>query len=127
MVAYTQIQSFANRGNALAAKYVGQSYNQYRPTSTTNPIIPANLVGTLMVRAKPTTTTTPEPNVYGNAVWKKCIYDRTSVQVGDYLVGPLGTFFVGAEQPLLPNVLVNCNRTIDIIRESSNGGANIAC
>src|ERR1700722_19714522 len=42
-----------------------------------------------------------KPNKYGKPTWYALV-DGTNLEVGDYFVGPEGTFFVATLQPLLP-------------------------
>lgn len=54
--------------------------------------------------------------------------DFTGIGVGDYLVGPGGTFFVADMPALRPVVAVQCNATVTLLRQNpqvaSGGGAS---
>lgn len=64
------------------------------------------------------------PNKYGKATWYG-VFDATGVMVGDYHIGPEGTFFVATLQPLLPILVVECNRTARIVRPQQQSGVGI--
>jgi hypothetical protein len=64
-----------------------------------------------------------KPNKYGKATWY-ALFDGTNTQVGDYLVGPAGTYFIAAMQLLLPILAVECNRTVTVFRPQVQTGAD---
>ena len=66
-----------------------------------------------------------KPNKYGKATWYALV-DGTDLEVGDYFIGPQGTFFIAALQPLLPILVVECNRGISVYRPQTQTGAGIA-
>jgi len=65
-----------------------------------------------------------KPNKYGKPTWY-ALFDATGAEVGDYFVGPQGTFFIATLQPLLPILVVECNRVIDVIKPQTTTGAGI--
>jgi hypothetical protein len=64
------------------------------------------------------------PNKYGKATWY-ALFDGSQVNVGDYFVGPEGTFFVAAMQALLPILVVQCNRTISLYKPQAQSGTGL--
>lgn len=122
-----------SKGYAKTADKIGLPHTIYRPTSAVNPtpISNANVIGTLNAHFRVDDGLT-QFNNYGKAVWRGW-FDGTKTQVGDYLVGADGTYFIAAQQPLLPPLCVQCNSTINITRPGDpapygalgyNGGAS---
>ena len=60
------------------------------------------------------------PNSYGDALWHG-LFDTAQTQVGDYLVGGDGTWFIAAQQPILPTICVACDRIVSIRRPAAPG------
>ncbi len=116
-----QIQQKLYAGYAKAARVIGTTYQHYRPTSATNPISNATQMASLSVSLNADDPTYARPNVYGKATWY-AIMDGSQMQVGDYIVGIEGTLFVAALQQLLPIFMVDCNRTITVLRPGMDSG-----
>lgn len=110
----TKAQTLVYRGYAIAASKLGTAYSQYRPTS-------ADLTGlapistSLLASFNAEDMTYSRPNKYAKPTWYALV-DGTKTQVGDYLIGAAGTFFIAAQQPLLPILAVECNRTLSFAR-----------
>jgi len=85
---------------------------------------PGSFVITLPVSLNAEDMTYRKPNKYGKATWYALV-DGTSLSVGDYLIGPQGTFFIAAMQPLLPILVVQCNRIITISRPMAQSGSGM--
>lgn len=64
-----------------------------------------------------------KPNKYGKPTWYG-LFDAKNAQVGDYFVGPAGTFFIATLQLLLPILVVECNRVATIWRPQVQTGAD---
>ena len=114
-------QARVYRGYAIAAGKIGVNHVQYRPLSALNPITVGNQLATLPVSFNAEDFTYKRPNKYGKPAWF-AIVDGTKTAVGDYLVGPSGTFFIAAQQPLLPILAVECNRTVNVLRTQQETG-----
>ena len=110
-----EIQAAVDFGYAQAADILGQPYEIFRPMGTGNPLDSANLIGTLPATFDATPYKFNKPNLYGTPVWYPLL-DVSLVQPFDYLVGPLGTFFMHPQQPLLPLSCVSCNATVTVTR-----------
>lgn len=99
-------------GPRIAGSVLGSPYQHYRPATANNPLASGNLVGTL-----PAWITADEDgrgrksNNYGKPVWYG-LFDPAAAAVGDYLVGPLGTFFVAGLNVPMPLQLIQCNRVL---------------
>lgn len=110
------------RGYGIAAEKIGLPYVQYRPQSAAPPIVDANKLATLPASFNAEDFTYMRPNKYGKPTWF-AIVDGSQTQVGDYLVGAAGTYFIAGQQPLLPILAVECNRSIRIGRMADQGDA----
>ena len=110
------IQARVNRGNAIAARFLGATFNQYRPASVSNPI-----AGAPRATLKAAFDADPQfsfkaPSGYGKAIYYG-LFDGTGVAVGDYFTNTAqGVFFAAGYEPVKPWLCVQCNRTITITR-----------
>jgi hypothetical protein len=110
----TKAQAKVYRGYSIAASKIGTAYTQYRPVS-------ADLTGlapistSLLASFNSEDMTYSRPNKYAKPTWYALV-DGTQTQVGDYLIGAAGTFFIAAQQPLLPILAVECNRVLSFAR-----------
>lgn len=114
MVDNTLIQTRIDAGYSKAASALGEVYQYYRVAGPLNPLV--NPLGSLSMWA----TTDPAlkgttPPAFGKPQWFGAM-ERAGVMVGDYLVGPLGTFFISTLTYPAPVGLVLCNQTISIAR-----------
>jgi hypothetical protein len=105
-------QLIYQRGYAMTAARTGLAYRQFRATGPFDPMSGPALGSLPALFSQDNTVQTP--NLYGNAVWRAWL-DGTQVQVGDILAGAR-TFFIVAQQPLLPILAVEAPRTVDIRR-----------
>jgi hypothetical protein len=113
------IQAKVWNGYAQAAKRLGVSYQFYRPAGS----YPGAAVISLPVSLNAEDMKYSKPQKYGKATWYALV-DGTSLQAGDYFIGPQGTFFVAGLQPLLPILVVECNRTVSLSRVAALSGIN---
>jgi hypothetical protein len=106
-------------GPRIVGQILGLPYQHFNPTNPLDPLgalNPSVLVGTLpcwITGDKACKAATPfdpaKPIVYG-------LFDVTQTNVKDYLVGPLGTFFIASQDVPHPITLTRCNRTLTISR-----------
>jgi hypothetical protein len=115
------IQERTYAGYAKAASFIGQTCSLYRAASASNPTASGNLVTTLPASFNAEDMTYSKPRGYAKATWY-CLIDGTQTAVGDYLIGPAGTFFIAAMQPLLPILAVKCERTVTVLRPQIQTG-----
>ena len=114
-----EIQGLINAGLGYGAQVIGQPMAVHRPFRPASPL-DGSRIGSVMVYFDPDFMFSGKaPNLYGKAVWAG-FFDRTATRVGDYLIGPDGTFFIAAMQPLLPTAVVECNATVTITRPAGN-------
>ncbi len=118
----TLLQAKIYQGYADAAIRLGTLYSQYRPSGVSAPIASGNLLGTILVAFDAAASFNfGRPALYAKPVWY-ALLDGTQTVVGDYLVGEAGTYFIAAQEPLLPIAAVLCNRTVSVLRPAGNTG-----
>jgi hypothetical protein len=112
-------------GLNAAARAIGIQTDAYRPSGVSEPLDSTNRY--LRLRAA---FTAPDgqfarPSGYGDALWHG-MFDAAYTQSGDYLVQPDGTWFVAAQQRLLPVLCVRTNRHVSFRRPAApaNTGVN---
>lgn len=118
MVDNAMIQARIDAGYSKAATALGQAYQQYRAAGALNPL--ANPLGSLNIWATTDSALKgTNPPDFGKPQWFSALM-RDDLALGDYLVGPLGTFFVSTLQYPAPVGLIFCNQTISIARAQDN-------
>ena len=118
-----KLQGKIYSGYSKAALRIGLPMGVYQPTSVTAPL--GNLKTTIPVSFNAIDWTYTKASGYGKPVWN-CLADGTQLQVGDYLVGAPGTFFIASMQPILPILAVECNRTVTVSRPQQQYGVGQA-
>ncbi len=118
------LQDLISRGLGAAARHIGIPYDAFRPASSLNPLDPANRYMRLTAAFTQDNLSFRSPIGYGHAAWSG-IFDSAYTRPGDYLAGPAGTFFVAAQQPLLPTLCILTTRTISIMRPGAPDIAGI--
>ena len=115
MMTQDRLQDLINRGLGQAALRTGALYDVFRPEGPALPLDPARrmiqLSCTLSAGA-PNFLRQPMP---GRPHWY-AVMDAAYVQVGDYLSGPLGVFFVASLAALAPPMVMRCDRVLDVLR-----------
>ncbi|MDY3551409.1 hypothetical protein R5W24_000485 [Gemmata sp. JC717] len=112
------IQAKIWRGYGKAARKLGAEYQFRRPAAGA---FPGTALFTRLVSINAEDMTYRKPDKYGKAT-KYAVVDGTGVAPGDYFIGPEGTFFIAAMQPLLPILAVECNRTVVFARVPNDPG-----
>ncbi len=115
-----KLQSRIYKGYGKAAKRLGVSYDIARPIYPANPL--GNIVGSLLASFNAEDWKYIKPNKYGKATWYG-LFDATTTQVGDYLLGPQGPFFIAAQQLHLSVLCVGCNRSVALMRAPEGASA----
>ncbi len=110
-----RIQDRAYYGLGIAARHVGETTDAYRPSCASYPLSKKNRFLRLPAAFLPKSGDTKQTNSYGIAEWYG-IFDASYTKPGDYLVVGNRTFFVAAQDPLLPVLCVLTNCTISITR-----------
>ena len=117
---WQEIQAAISGGYAIAAEILAPAHAHYRPSGPLDPISPGNLLGALPASFDANNYLYSRPNLYGKPTWTG-LWDGAQTQPGDYLIGPQGTWFIAAQQPLLPMVAVSCNEVLDLWRPDGCG------
>jgi hypothetical protein len=121
-----KLESKIYAGYAKAAQRIGYTVDLYRPSSPINPLAQLNRLRSFPASFNAEDMTYKRPNKYAKPTWFG-VFDGRLAQVGDYLVGEHdGTFFVAAMQTALPILLVQCNRTINVLRPQQQTGVGAA-
>jgi hypothetical protein len=110
------IQAKCNYGAGIAARIVGEAVTQFRAN---NPMAPLDGSGFTSVfnaafDADPLLTMT-KPALVGRCLFY-LIANASNLEVGDYLVGPEGQFFVASLEPLRPPVVIRANAVLSLSR-----------
>lgn len=113
------IQERIYAGRGKAALRIGLDCNQYRPLSAGAPL--GNLIATIKAAFNSGDSSYLKPNLYGDPIWFADL-DGRYTQVGDYLMRVFDsqTFFIAAQQQMLPIVVVECSRMLRITRQAPN-------
>lgn len=116
------LQSKIYAGYAKAAAKIGYTTDVFRPVTAANPTAVGNKINSIPASFNPEDASYGKPNKYGHPTWFG-LFDGRLTKVGDYLINPYdGTFFVAAQQIQLPILLVQCNRTLNVIRPQQQAG-----
>ncbi len=101
-----------------------------RPTTRTGRLRPMTrwLPQTATIRLpaafNPEGSSFSQPAGYSHATWFG-LFDNAYTHPGDYLKGPGGTFFIAAQQSLLPILCVLTSRTLTISRPAAPTAAGV--
>ncbi len=102
-------------GLNVAARATGATTSAYRPSGADNPLAPRNRYLRLHAAFSGLDGRFSRPNGYGNVLW--CgIFDAAYTRPGDYLVQQAATWFIAAQQMLLPVLCVQTNRVVSFAR-----------
>jgi hypothetical protein len=120
-----QLRNRVAKGLGQAAFRIGHLYDAFRPTSPVAPLARRNFFLRLNVALHGEDKDWHRGARYGQPLWFG-LYDSVYTEPGDYLVGPLGTFFVASQPPMLPAVCVQTNRILRFVRPrgARNAGLN---
>ena len=103
---------------------LGPSTDAYRPSSTDDPLTPANRYLRLPAAFSAPDGRFQRPEPYGAALWDG-VFDSAYTQPGDYLVQGSWTWFIAAQQPLLPALCVKANRVVSFARPPAQSAAGV--
>lgn len=107
----SKLQDRLSWGMGAAARHTGDLYTVFRPSGTSDPLGTRNRI----IRLPAAFTTTSASPGSSDLVWNGR-FDSSYTLPGDFLTGPLGTFFIAAQRPLQPVQCVLANQTINIVR-----------
>lgn len=116
------LQSRIYSGYAKAALRIGYTADLFRPSSASNPTDFVNKLRTMPASFNAEDMSYGKPNKYGKPTYYG-LFDGSLTKVGDYLISSEdGTFFIAAQQPQLPILMIACNRKISILRPQQQAG-----
>lgn len=118
----SKVQDRYAYGLGAAARRVGDQTDAYRPKGPFEPLSKSNRFLRLNALFLPKDGSSKHANGYGMAEWQG-VFDASYTAPGDYLLQKERTFFIAAQQPLLPVYCVEANRTLTISRPSVQTGA----
>ncbi len=118
------LQDRIDRGLGAAARHVGAPCDAYRPRDPLDPLAPTSRTLRLNAAFTAEDLRLRRPAGYGHATWSG-VFDTAYTRPGDYLVGPAGTFFIAAQQSLLPALCVLATRTVSVTRSAAPASAGI--
>lgn len=110
-----RLQDRLHYGLGIAARQIGEPTDAFRPNGPACPLDGSNRFLRLTASFICMAGGTSRANAYGVALWRG-IFDAAYTRPGDYLVQSDRVFFVAAQQPLLPVLCIQTNRTIGISR-----------
>ncbi len=116
------LQDRIQRGLGVAARRIGSIHEVMRPQGSGPPLARANRVLRLHASFNAEDQSYRKPQAYGRALWWG-VFDSAGTRSGDYLVSPDATYFVAAQQVLLPIQCVRTNRVLTVWRPLGAGGA----
>lgn len=119
-----RLQDRIDRGLGTAARHIGAPHDAFRPDGAADPLAPANRFLRLPAAFADENRAFKRPIAYGRATWSG-LFDTAYTRPGDYLRGPAGTFFIAAQQPLMPALCVATNRTLSIARPAAPDAAGV--
>jgi len=108
-------------GYAKAALRIGKVAAQYRPSG---PFFTMGAPLASLLVAFTTNMGFTKFNAYAHPVWTS-LHDGSLTTPGDYLVTEDGTWFIAAQQSLLPILAVSCNRVASMFRVSQENGVGV--
>jgi hypothetical protein len=113
-----RIQDRIRWGLNVAARNIGATTDAYRPSCVVTPIAPCNRFLRLHAAFSGTDSRFLKPVGYGSAIWHG-VFDAAYTQVGDYLVQNGNTWFIAAQQDLLPVLCVKADRVVSFTRSEA--------
>lgn len=111
-------------GMNVAARAVGMRADAYRPRGESEPLAPRNRYLRLHTAFTANRGGFAHAVEYGEALWHG-IFDAAYTRPGDYLVREDGTWFIAAQQSLMPVLCVHTNRIISFSRPAPQPATGI--
>lgn len=121
----TRLQAQIDRGYAICASKIGLPFDVYRPSSLLTPIASGNKVLTAFLASFTVSKDTLNYMSYNKPkvpMWT-AILDSSQVQIGDWLIGAQGIFFIADKQALQPIPAIQCSGNVSIVRPGYLPGA----
>ncbi len=112
------LQDRISRGLGVAARRIGASTDAFRPHDVADPLAMSNRFLRLSAAFSALDGRFARSNPYGAPLWHG-VFDAAYTRPGDYLVQPRGTWFIAAQQPLLPVLCVRAERVVSFSRPAA--------
>ena len=117
------LQDRISRGYGSAARAIGGWCDVYRPRTPSDPLNGRNHILRFHAGFLPQDGRTRVPAAYGHVTWQG-VFDAAYTQAGDFIVRPASrvgvrdaaTWFIAAQQPLLPPLCVRTSAVIEVER-----------
>ncbi len=116
-----RLQDLIARGLGAAARHIGSDYDAFRPVAVDLPMAPVNRYLRLPAAFSTERGSFHQAVGYDHAAWSG-IFDTAYTQVGDYLEGSGGIYFIAAQQSLLPSLCIFTNHTLSVLRPTTVQG-----
>ena len=113
-----KLQDRISRGLGVAARRIGTATDAFRPRDTADPLAKTNRFLRLSAAFSALDGRFGRSNSYGAPLWHG-VFDAAYTRPGDYLVQPRGTWFIAAQQPLLPVLCVRTERLVSFSRAAA--------
>jgi hypothetical protein len=113
-----RLQDRISRGLGAAARAIGTRTDAYRPSDFADPLALPNRFLRLQAAFSAADGKFAHPSGYGTALWQG-VFDSAYTHPGDYLVQDVGTWFVAAQERLLPVLCVRVNRVVSFSRAAA--------
>ena len=113
-----RLQDRIRWGLNVAARSIGAVTDAYRPSGPFEPLRPTNRFLRLHAAFCGVRGGFERAIEYDHPLWSG-IFDAAYTRVGDYLVQAKGTWFVAAQQSLLPVLCVRADRTVSFARAAA--------
>jgi hypothetical protein len=112
------IQNRQNRINALTATHIGLPFDVYRSASMLAPLAAGNKVITGLMASFAVSVPALDFRNYNkpHVPFWTAILDNAQIQIGDWLVGAPGTFYIADKQALQPIPAIQCGSVVTIAR-----------
>lgn len=111
----SRLQDRIYYGLGAAARRMGDRTDAFRQNGPHNPLSTSNRYLRMKAAFIPMDGGAARANAYGIALWK-AVLDGSYTKPGDYLLQEERTFFVAAQQSLLPILCVQTNRVVSMAR-----------
>jgi len=114
----SRLQDRISWGLNVAARSIGAPTDAYRPSSVLEPLRSTNRFLRLHAAFSNVHGGFERPNTYDHPLWNG-ILDSAYTRVGDYLVQKSGTWFIAAQQSLMPVLCVRADRIVSFTRPAA--------
>ena len=113
-----RLEDTVARALGRAALVAGAAFDLYRPVAALDPLAPCHRILRLKALLAPDNGNPRQAVGYGHPTWQAML-DAAYTRPGDYLVGRSGTWFIAAQQRLLPVLAVKTTRQATFSRAAA--------